>query len=593
MAAFARVANGWAAANLATLAGLFGANAGARPAAEWALLAGSHPNVADQEPILATLARGGWTAVDLTAFLNSLLAVGVAPAEFHTLFGIVGVAASTFAMLAPHWTAANLGTYIGGLLHAAVPAAEVATFVGNPAAPAATSSMIPGGWAADNLALFTAGALVAPASSPVGRLRGLMAHPLFPATAFGLIGGTWTARSVGEFCGSALRTKVTFADLQATIVAGGLLAALQAMTAPGAVTTSELGVFTGRARELGVTVPWLLSLKQVNTFPASARAMLALGWNEAQFAEFTHGAFSTNVAAADLAGVLAQAGVPASCGQWRAAGFTHAELGQIVGRARVEPGMTALLLAPFLATAAAAAAAFALHAWGVLEIGHSIGHVLTRPGRPPTASSCRSFQICQTMVARGAPLNCTAAALRNAATGATCGTPAWAQVIVHAPVFRAHWVGPVGRVDLPPVSWAGTHGGPPYTVRLTLHGERIRHVESGHTYEYFGMTFANCTRVGVGYGGHSSLFALGTNVTVAHLQPLLGNPVVRGLAENAAWNMNPTQGNTGGLRVGVLPDGPAAHPIYRTKISQCYPTLGINLIGRDTVAIGRLMGRIP
>ena len=155
------------------------------------------------------------------------------------------------------------------------------------------------------------------------------------------------------------------------------------------------------------------------------------------------------------------------------------------------------------------------------------------------------------------------------------------------------------NADLADRMWNGLRG-EGYRIRLRVVGERITHVEKGHTYEYFEFTYANCTRPGVGVGGSASFLAVATNVAteLANIQASGG---IQGLAENAAENaafpLNPALGTQGvvlGYTVACAsnPPGGGANPISSVIISQCYPNAGTDIRGRSLVAIGRYFGQI-
>src|SRR5690606_21817799 len=111
VAEFARIANGWTAANLATLAGLYGANAGGRSTADWVGLAGAHAGLADQEQVVAELARANWPVADTTNFVTQAVAAGLAAPGVVAVLAIAGAPAAGRAMVVAGWTAAHLGTF--------------------------------------------------------------------------------------------------------------------------------------------------------------------------------------------------------------------------------------------------------------------------------------------------------------------------------------------------------------------------------------------------------------------------------------------------------------------------------------------------
>ena len=168
--------------------------------------------------------------------------------------------------------------------------------------------------------------------------------------------------------------------------------------------------------------------------------------------------------------------------------------------------------------------------------------------------------------------------VRKAAKAETCGAPDWSVVVLEIKKFQASWVGPPDNKAGPSVSWTPA-GGVKHTLAIT--GERIDHVEKGHTYEHFDFGYGNCTRQGV--NGNISFFTQGQSAR-AKLIELRDTGTVRTLAENAQKATNPTQDIAGGCTVGVSKDAPGL-----LKISQCYPNTG-RIVGKTLVAIGRYLG---
>jgi hypothetical protein len=371
-------------------------------------------------------------------------------------------------------------------------------------------------------------------------------------------------------------------------------AALRLMTAAG-WAHADLGTFSATVRIGGVNDATFLTLLQAANFPRGSRRMHLANWTPTENGNFVVGALQTTLPEAHLAALVDHAGFGVASRLLLGPGWTPNEVGRIAGQARRQNFQPAALTA-FLNTANVPATTFQLRGragWDADEVGQTVGHCRTRAGSPTDQQMERLLFLAQTPAGVGGaqvqPLW-----IRNAADGNVCGPPAWAQMIAHTPTFQANWVGPRNHADEAPATWAGVRGGV-YQVQLRLYGERIRHAEVGHTFEYFDLSYANCTRLGVGVAGHCTFFALGRDVT-ALMQGYVGNGALNAIAENAAWNAGPTQRDHGGCRWGVLRDGPAfgpaGNPTYPTWISQCYPLAGTQIVGRDLVAIGRFMGRI-
>ncbi len=596
VAAFARVANGWTAANLATLGGLFGADAGARTVTDWVQLAGGHAGVADHEQVVAGLARAGWLAVDLTNFFAQAIAAGMGAPAAVAVLTIAGAPAHSRAMLVAGWTAADLGTFVGTAGNGGLTAAAVAGLMGTAGMPAATVEMR-ASWASAQLAQFVIGAIQA--GTNAAALRPLFALPAFPARSFALVAGTWTDVDVGTFCGAALADALPAADLLSLISRPNMGTALESMTTAG-LNHDDLGAITAVARVAGVTEARLQLMMEDANFQAGTVLMTAAGWTTDDLGNFIAGIDRTNLPVADIGTLSNTANFGTNSHPWIAAGFTADEVGQICGHARLANG-GAFLPAPlttFLGTANAETHAAALNGvWTVPDIGTTIGYCRTQAGPPTDAQMVDLLERAAVPAGVGGGAQIQADWVQHAALAATCGAPAWAQVIAETITFQAHWLqGPQARANEAPVVNGGVHGPPAYQVEIELRGERIEHVEKGHTYEYHEFSFANCTRKGVGFGGAATFE--GPPAVDPHITDILVNlqGAVGATAENAAWGWHPTQGNAMGYRYGVLPaGGPYGPPpqTYPTYISQAYPTAGHPIVGRDLVAIGRIFGQIP
>ena len=564
VAAFARIGGGWNAANLATLAGLFGANPGAQTAAQWALMAVAHANFTDHEADVAALARlanwtpadlaamavAGWTNADLVAFVNRMIAVGRPVAAVQTLLGTNGFAASSITLINAGWTAVQTADFAAAALASGLTAADLQGSMGQAGCAAAAVAMIAAGWPHADLGTFVG--RVRQAGVAAAALQALLVTPGIPAASQAMIGAGWTVTQLGDFAGAALVANLTAANLQALLI--------------------------------------------TPNFPASGLAMLNAGWVAIDFGTFVANVLATGLTAADLVLTLQAANFPARSLAMLGVGWNAAQAGQFVGQARLVP-LPAANLSNFLGAAGAAAAGAALlgaATWGAGATGMTVGHVLTRVGPPTYAQLVWLLQ-------RSQASNWQSGSVQSAATANMCGAPAWATVQAQAPLFVGVWVGPPGPVAVVPnVVFAGALHGGGYSVSLGINGNRQQHVQEGHTYEHFLFTYANCMR---NFGGNIGMLAVATNVG-ALVGALPANGAVQGLADRSAW-INPPgpasflQQDIANYRVGVQRTGPPVGGVggtYPVGIVQYYPrpaAAAAVLQGADLVAIGRLMGQIP
>ncbi len=325
--------------------------------------------------------------------------------------------------------------------------------------------------------------------------------------------------------------------------------------------------------------------------------LLAAGWNAANLANLA------SLFTADAGGRTAQewAQIAVAHASLRnrennvatlaTAGWTSTDLVDFVTQA-IAQGLAAANLQAFIATAGAAAAAVALISpWGSAnEVGRTVGWALTQAGNPTNAQLVQLLHFSQVH-------GWTGAAVRNATAAALCGAPNWANVINHAPTFTANHIGPLlpagmGGTPLASQIFPGALGGT-YRVRLRVKQERVNHASNGHTYEHFHFTYANCVRNGV--GGRITFYPYGTNVE-GLMTPLPTDATAQALADLVVW-YGFNQQNIAGNRVGInrefpTPYGPPSHLIWPTAVAQFYPLAGTQIVGRDLVAIGRLMGLI-
>ena len=282
----------------------------------------------------------------------------------------------------------------------------------------------------------------------------------------------------------------------------------------------------------------------------------------------------------------------------RMVGWTPANI-PIFALNALNNGLTLANLLTFLGTPNAVANCLAVIGWGANVLGTTIGIVLSAAGAPTNAET---VQILNLSNVHAWP----AVNLQNAARALICGAPNWANVIIHAPTFANNWVaaagGGMGGAIVVNRDFAGLHFGGGYNVRLGLIQGRINHVKDGHSFERFNMTYANCMRQGA--AGNISFYALGTNidnVLIGHINSAPGQHLADLVAADyPVLGVDPNsfrQNNMGGDRVGIASNGnriapPPVGGTYPTQLTQCYPLGGIQIVGRNLVAIGRLMGQI-
>lgn len=364
-------------------------------------------------------------------------------------------------------------------------------------------------------------------------------------------------------------------------------------------TPGNYNTYLTTARTAGIAEAVLETLKADANFCSGTVAMLAGGWLPASLAYFVAGALNAGMTTANLGTLTNTVAFGNQSGKWVTAGFTATELGEICAHA-MSPGAGSIpagTLVSFLGTANASTAAFAVKAiWSLRDMGLTIGYCRTAAGALNDNQLVLLLQRAALPAWKGGP-PIAAASVWKAVAAQTSGSPDWSEVLTHLETFQANWVGPRANADQAARNFFGTRG-PGYWMNIALPGERITHVEAGHTFEYHQFTYGNCTRPGVGVNGSASFFALGTDVT-AKLVAMQGTDTVVKLGEAAWFDMNPiTQFANADYKVGVLRSGGAwAGPnnvtIYPAKISQYYPKSGATqIVGRDLVAIGRIMGQI-
>jgi len=592
VAAFAGVHGHWTQAGLLRLAGVFAANAGGRTAADWAALAAAHAMFDDRELVVAAAARAGWAALAFGQVATAGLAATATPLALANLLTTRQVATQLQAMIAAGWAAADVGTFAGTLLALGVGAKAIDRCLGEAGHIAATVNMR-ASWAPAQLAGFIRGAILEGTDYAV--LTTLMASASLPASSNALIAGTWTAAHVGQFCSRAATAGATGLVIHGLCSTANAGLGLRAMTAAN-WRHGDLGTFAATVIAGPTAAAALVGLMRQAPFPRGSKRMHDAHWRPRLNAEFVVGALNSVLPNVDLANLVDEANFAANSHRWLAPGWTAREIGQIAAKARLQT-LTAARLTTFLGTANAAATAHTLHttvpAWTADEMGETIGWVRTRTGPPTDAELERLLFRAQTPI-RGAQiqplwLRTAANALRGGGGGRI--PPTWANVIAQTPTFQANWAGPRANGNGNQTTWGSAFGA--YNIRLRVVGERINHVEKGHTYEYFDFSYANCTRAGVGENGTCSMLGPGTNVRNV-LNGLLVAGAVRTLAENAAWNAThgggfPTQGVSGAYTVACASMA-AYNGTCSAIISQCYPNGG-GIVGRDLVAIGRFFGR--
>jgi hypothetical protein len=582
---FARVGNGWTAKNLTALARQFGQDAKNRSATEWCDLAKGHASLTTEPDVVAALARAGWTAVNVTSCCTNLVAACSTDGIVGALFGVDGVAADAKAMLDGAWPAADLGTYLGTCLAKGATAGTLAGLLAIAGAPAATRRMVTN-WSVAGLGAFTGRALEQEAGAQ--SLADAMNTPNFALRSFNLLRGTWTAESAGNFCGAALYEGLGVAELFATIDDQHAPAAMRALPSTD-WSEQEIGELTAGARLKGIDAADFRVLLNTPNFRTGIGRMKTAAWTPLQIGECCGAAMTATLSRPDLVSIVNTPNFGTNSKLWLDAGLEAQEVGTIVGAALAKP-IAFVDLVTFLGTAGAAAAGYALNGnWTVTEIGTTIGYCLTRVG-PPTEDELVK------LMKYSSKYTWAALWVQTAAYAEFCGAPEWNEVIVHVETFAKHWTGPrVGLADEADLIFPGLLPGP-YRVQIAITGERKEHVEQGHTFEYFDMTYANCTRVGVWDNGFCSFFAVGTNVAT-QMKAARAHADAKQLADDAKHSGGFEQGTAGPHDVGLegghgsYGGGPQGL-IHRTKLTQCFPNGGTNIRGRNLVAIGRLMGEI-
>jgi hypothetical protein len=604
VAALARVA-AWTPANLATLAGLFAANGGGRSAAQWAAIAA---HLVDREADVAVFARiAAWNPGNLAtlARLFAADAGGRGPAQWAAIAANLVDREADVALFAriAGWTPANLATLSGlfatdaggqtrgqwaviatahaNLVDHEADVAALARITNWPALGLAALAAV--GWTSAQLVSFVAQARAAGAGA--GALRSLVGQAGFAAATVALLAAGWSRRALARFVGGTLQGGVAPADLQQLIATAGFAASSHGMIQAG-WTARSFGTFAAHVHAGGVAAGPFQVLLNTGGFAASSVVMEAAGWQPAQLGNFVAAALVGVMSAADLQGQLAVAGFDATSFAWFGNGWGAPRLGSFVAAARAPIlNLAAANLQAFMATAGSDAAAAALIAtWGAAAIGRTVGHALTRAGAPTDAELVEILEL-----APGP--GWLAASVRGATTAATCGAPTWANVIAHAPTFVANWVaaagaGGMGGALVVQNTFASGHG---YQVRLSLYRGRVQHVQNGHSFDHFDMTYANAVRNGV--GGNITFYAAATDVP-AHVAGKVA--LAHALAIAAAQANAFQQANVAGDRLGIdMHAGVAPANTRWTALTECFPLAGTDIVGRDLVAIGRLMGQIP
>lgn len=598
VAVLARVANGWTASGLATLAGRFGAASAGFTAHDWAQLAGAHVALGDQPALVAAVAAGGWTAAELGPFVARLVAGGADATAFRNLFALPGTAAAAHAVIGGPVTASVLGDFVGVLLNGGAGVPLVATMLTTAGVDQAAGVMVAAGWTGTDLGRFAAAALGPAAAATPAQLVAQMATPGFGAGAAGLVQGTWTTAFAGLFSGGAATTNVAPGDLTATAATAGMPAALESLTAAG-LDAGQVGRYAGTARQGGVPDAYLLDLLQTPGVPA-ALALLAPAaaapWTHVQLGELTVGAHGEGIVAATLGAVVAQAGFPGAAHPW-APTFTHTAVGQIVARMSLATA-NPVQIRDFLATNGAVAAAAAVHAgprWTAPEIGRVAGTAAT-VGSPPANAQLVSL-LDEAARALAAPFNANPNHFVQMLRAAGCGAPTWANVVSHAPFFRAY-TGPANGagagVHFDQTLWfAHSHGG--YHVRQQATDWIRHHVEDRHTPDHHNWSYASIMRQGMGGGYNLTFLNAGTNVPN---EIATACAAAWTLANNVAWMAlgGYQAAAAGGYQMGMRRHGAAyAWPhgngtVYPVEVRMMYPIGRNQMVDRDVVAIGRLLG---
>jgi hypothetical protein len=557
-AAFARLPDSWARGPVVALAGLFHADPGGRTAADWAGLAGANAVLAGEDQAVALLARSAWTPDAATALIAAADEAGAPGEELKRLLATTRAVRGLLAMTAGGWSSQDLGTFAGTLLYLGQPASKVSDFVSRAAIGAGTMTMRTA-WDPEELGGFVDGAI--DAGLDAGAIKVLIATPDFATWSYALTTGS-TAQDAGTY------------SAQASL-------APKEMKSAG-WTLRELGALIAAMGAVKFKFEDAVALMKLTAFATGSQAMCTAGWTAAQVGGFVVGALKDAKAdEATVADLTDTADFADASTAWFTPGWSGRDIGAITANA-VKHGVAAATLVTFMQVVAAPASAFALkRLWGALEIGRTVGHCLSRTGPPTEAQMERLLFYAATRI-NGKDI--LPAKVRLAADAATCGAPDWTVVIQEIPNFQARYSGTRAVNSGTPKVAGQTPSGADFT--LYAPGERIQHVEAGHTYEHLDFSYGNCTREGV--GGNISFFPGGTNVRTT-LAGLCGNATVQGLAANAIAGVGATQGPAAGCVVGVAGFAPVSgvHPMI---ISQCYPSAGTRIVGRTLVAIGRYFG---
>ena len=556
-ATFARVSDDWQIDVLCDLVDLFAADHGKRSAADWAEIACAHATLYDEGEAVAALARQKWAADAVTALVEAAEDAGAESADLVLLLSTGSVLQGLLAMRTSGWNDRDLGEFAGTMLSESQAVQSIGTFVGLKKIGLDTrKKMRLKNWDAASLGSLVSGALGAGIKAPV--LQGLIGTEGFAKWSRQLVGGTTTARDVGRYSAQASMTP-------------------EAMTTAG-WTLPDLAALYAAMDHAGCTYDEALALLKLSAFAKGSRAMCKAGWSVAKAGAFVAGALKdAAIDAARLAALTNAAQFAPASREWLRAGWSGAEVGAICGMALAQ-GLAVEPLVTFMQVDSAAASAFVLRGrWGAKAVGQTVGYCMVQAGSPTPS------EMEQLLAHAAKPINGTAierANVRKAALGATCGAPYWTTVIAQLDNFQDDWVGPRGHAAGPSASWAAPGGA---VLELTIPGERIIHVEQGHTYEYLDFSYNNCNREGK--EGFISFFPVGTNV-LDKLTALRDNATVRGLAENAHSGSGGTQGTA--LNCTVAVSSVSANEL---RISQCYPNNATSIRGRSLIAIGRYCGQ--
>ncbi|NEO75650.1 MAG: DUF4157 domain-containing protein [Moorea sp. SIO4G3] len=588
VATFARMP-AWNPVNITALLALFKANPGGRTADDWVTIAGAVGATDHQRNVAAFARMPAWNPVNITALLASFKANagGRTADDWVTIAGAVGAKnheanVAAFARM-PGWKRANI-------------TALLASFKANPGGRTADDWVtIAGAVGAKNHEANVA----AFARMPGWKRANIIALlALFEANAGGRTAADWVAIAGARGAKNDEANVATFAQMPAwnptNITA--LLALFKAnagrrtaanwvaiATAVGATDhEANVAAFTRMPAWNLANITALLALFEANAGGRTAADWVAIG--------------RANQALVDQEVAVSELG--------RMAGWLSANIPPFADNA-INAGLTVGNLQAFLRTVNAVPNSLALvGAWGANVVGQTVGTILTAGGAPTNPELVQLLGFANVH-------NWAAVNLTNAAGGAICGVPNWGATLPHANTFATNWVRPVwpagmgGTVvatNLFPGPRPGIGG---YQVQLRLLQQRINHVANGHSFDNFDMTYANCIRNGV--GGNITLYPVGTNITAtvtAHVNSVPGQNLADQVASTYPLNgVDPgkfLQNNMVGDRVGIQSDGNRFGPgggTYPTALTQCYPLPGgasiVVIVGRDLVAIGRLMGQIP